>query len=169
MRNLLLGSLTLLSALPCVRAQDQEGKLVNRLLKPDMTLQSSAQNKKFVADRTSINRQATVGAFYVQPKANSKRFYGTRDYSSRQFDSQTYRDQHSAAGTAKTSTSSQRTYTSQTASGIRVLPESDKKVASRAYAENQPFLDQGKSQKSLARKNKPLTIDQVRDLLNKNK
>ena len=51
----------------------------------------------------------------------------------------------------------------------RDLPQSDKKVPSRAYAENRPFLDQGKSQKSLNRQNAPLTIDQVRELLNKNK
>jgi hypothetical protein len=48
-------------------------------------------------------------------------------------------------------------------------PQSGKKVASGAYAGNRPFLDEGKSQKSLSRKNEPLTIEQVRELLNKNK
>src|SRR5215471_7952178 len=67
--------------LPCARAQDQESKLVDRLLRPDMTMQNSAQNKKLSADRTSINKQATVRSFYVQTKSNSKTFYGTRDFS----------------------------------------------------------------------------------------
>ena len=60
-------------------------------------------------------------------------------------------------------------YPTRTARGPRDAPQSDKKVASRSYAENRPFLDQGKSQKSLNRKNAPLTIEQVRELLNKNK
>lgn len=32
-----------------------------------------------------------------------------------------------------------------------------------------PFLDRGKSQKALSARDKPLTIEQVRELLNKNK
>jgi len=39
----------------------------------------------------------------------------------------------------------------------------------RDYAGIRPFLDQGKSQKSLSAQNKQLTIEQVRELLNKNK
>src|SRR6476659_1045780 len=39
----------LLVSLSCLCAQDQERKLMDRLLKPDMTLQNDAQNKKFIA------------------------------------------------------------------------------------------------------------------------
>src|SRR6266571_4934660 len=60
-------------------------------------------------------------------------------------------------------------YASQTPRGVRDFPQSDKKIASRAYSENRPFLDGGKDQKSLNRQNAPLTIEQVRELLNKNK
>ena len=65
--------------------------------------------------------------------------------------------------------SSRSAYANQTARGTRDAPQSDKKVAVRTYAENRPFLEEGKSQKSLNRQNAPLTIDQVRELLNKNK
>jgi len=64
---------------------------------------------------------------------------------------------------------SRSAYPTQSARGPRDASQSDKKVASRAYAGNRPFQDQGKSQKSLNRQNAPLTIDQVRELLNKNK
>ncbi len=64
---------------------------------------------------------------------------------------------------------SQYFYANQTARGTRDAPQADKKVATRTYAENRPFLDEGKSQKSLNRQNAPLTIEQVRELLNKNK
>ena len=64
---------------------------------------------------------------------------------------------------------SKATYASQTARGVRDAPQSGKKVASRAYPGNRPFLNEGTNQKSLNRQNEPLTIEQVRELLNKNK
>ena len=136
-----------------------------------MTLGNAAQNKKFIADRTSINKQATVGTFYVQKKSDSKNFTGTRDFSARQFDSQPFRGQHSASGISSQQAlgNSRTAYATQTARGLRNAPQSDKKVVSLSYAENRPFLDKGKSQKALTRKNKPLTIEEVRELLNKNK
>jgi hypothetical protein len=169
--RLLAVCLSLLAALFCARAQDQESKLVDRLLKPDMTLQNSEQNKKFVADRTSVSKQATVGTFYVQKKSNSKSFSGIRNFFARQFGSHTYRDQRSASGISahRPIGNSHPAYATQTARGSRDAPQSEKKVASRSYADNRPFLDQGKSQKSLTRTNRPMTIDEVRELLNKNK
>ena len=171
MGKLLTISLLLLAASCCLRAQDQEKKLVDRLLRPDMTLQNTEQKKKFIADGTSINKKAAVGTFYVEKKSNSKTFSGTRELSTRQFDSQPYHGSRSAPENSPKQAigNSQRTYPTQPARGPRDLPQSHKKVPSRAYAENRPFLDQGKSQKSLNRQNAPLTIDQVRELLNKNK
>ena len=162
----------LTAALCCVHAQDQEKKLVDRLLKPDMTLQNDAQNKKFGGDGSaSINKRANVGTFFVHQKPRSKNFSGTRDFSTTQFYSQTYRGGRTAheVSSQQTLTNSKSTYASQTARGVRDAPQSGKKVASRAYPGNRPFLNQGTNQKSLSRKNDPLTIEQVRELLNKNK
>jgi hypothetical protein len=171
MRGLLAVCLSLLAALSCAHAQDQESKLLDRLLKPDMALQNSEQNKKFVADHASIRKQATVGTFYIQKKSNSKSFYGIRNFFARQFGSQTYRDQRSASGISahQPIENSRPAYASQNARDPHDAHQSDKRVASRSYADNRPFLDQGKSQKSLTRTNRPLTIDEVRELLNKNK
>jgi hypothetical protein len=162
----------LTAALCCVHAQDQEKKLVDRLLKPDMTLQNDAQNKKFTGDGSaSINKRANVGTFYVHQKSRSKNFSGTRDFSTTQFYSQTYRGGRTASevSSQQTLANSKVTYGSQTARGVRDAPQSGKKVASRAYAGNRPFLNEGTNQKSLNRKTEPLTIEQVRELLNKNK
>jgi len=162
----------LTAALCCVRAQDQEKKLVDRLLKPDMTLQNDAQNKKFTGDGSvSINKRAKVGTFFIHQKSSSKKFSGTRDFATTQFYSQTYRGGRNAyeVSSQQTLANSKATYANQTARGVRDAPQSGKKVASRAYAGNRPFLDEGKSQKSLNRRNEPLTIEQVRELLNKNK
>jgi hypothetical protein len=162
----------LLAAVSCASAQEQEKKLVDRLLKPDMTLQNDAQNKKFTGDGSaSINKRATGGSFYVHKKPRSKSFSGTRDFATSQFYSQAYHGGRSAseASSRQTGANSRFTYANQTARGVRDAPQSGKKVASRAYAGTRPFLDEGKSQKSLNQQNAPLTIEQVRELLNKNK
>lgn len=162
----------LTAAFCCVRAQNQEKKLVDRLLKPDMTLQNDAQNKKFIGDGSaSINKRASVGTFRVHQKPRSKSFSGTRDFSTTRFYSKTYRGGRTAyeVSSRRTLANSKSTYASQTDRGVRDAPQSGKKVASRVYAGNRPFLDEGKSQKSLNRQNEPLTIEQVRELLNKNK
>ncbi len=171
MGKLLALSISFLAGLSCLRAQDQERKLVDRLLRPDMTLQSNEQKKKFIADGTSINQKATVGTFYVEKKSRSKTFSGTRELSTQQFYSRPYHGSRRASefSSLQAIGNPHRTYPTQTARGPRDAPQSDKKVPSRVYAENRPFLDQGKSQKSLNRQNAPLTIDQVRELLNKNK
>jgi hypothetical protein len=160
-----------LVALSCVRAQDQESKLVDRLLRPDTTLRNNAQNKQFSADGTSTNKKARVGTFYVKKKSNSKSFPGTRDFSAQQFNSQSFHGTRSASGISSQQAigNSRPAYATPTARRPRDASQCDKKVASRSYAENRPFLDQGKSQKSLNRQNAPLTIEQVRELLNKNK
>ena len=152
------------------RAQDQESKLVERLLRPDMTLQNATQNKNFTADGASINKKATVGTFYFQQKSNSRSFSNTREFSAGQFNSRSF------PGTRATSTvsshqpigNSQPTYSTETAR-VHGAHDADKATTGRAFAGNRPFLDEGKSQKALNRKNAPLTIEQVRELLNKNK
>ena len=162
----------LTAALCCVHAQDQEKKLVDRLLKPDMALQNDAQNKKFSGDGlASINKRANVGTFYVHQKPSSKNYSGTRDFSTAQFYSQTYRGRRTAyeVSSQQTLTNSKAIYANQTARSVHDAPQSGKKVATRAYAGNRPFLNEGTNQKSLNRQNEPLTIEQVRELLNKNK
>jgi hypothetical protein len=162
----------MVAALCCARAQDQEKKLLDRLLKPDMTLQNDAQNKKFTGDGSvSINKRANVGTFYVHQKPQSKSFSDTRDFSTTRFYSQTYHDGRSAyeVSSRQTLADSKSAYANQTARGVRDAPQAAKKITSRSYAGTRPFLDKGKSQKSLNQQNAPLTIEQVRELLNKNK
>ena len=162
----------LTAALCAVHAQDQEKKLVDRLLKPDMTLQNDAQNKKFGGDGSaSINKRANVGTFFIHKKPSSKNYSGTQDFSTTQFHSQTFRGGRHAydVSSQQTFANSKASYANQTARGVRDAPQSGKKVASHAYGGNRPFLIEGTNQKSLNRKTEPLTIEQVRELLNKNK
>jgi hypothetical protein len=151
-------------------AQEQERKLVDRLLRPDTTLQDSAQNKRFVAEGTLVDKRAHVGTFYLQKKPSGKNFSGTHDFSVQPFNGQS-----SNAAQGKTANISSRTavpnsrYTTSSAKRLNQAHDADKKRSTNDFSGNRPFLGQGKSQKSLRRKNPPLTIEQVRELLNKNK
>ena len=168
-RKLLATCLLMICVSP-MNAQEQERKLVDRLLKPDTTLQDSAQNKKFVADRTLVDKRAHVSTFYLQKKATDKNFSGTRDLSTQPFNGQS-----SNAAQSKTANISSRTavpnsrYTASSAKRFNQAHDANKTKNTNDFSGNQPFLGRGKSQKSLSRENPPLTIEQVRELLNKNK
>ena len=60
-------------------------------------------------------------------------------------------------------------YVASAAYGSRVAPENGNSLVVTPFAGNRPFLGRGKSQKALNAQDTPLTIEQVRELLNKNK
>jgi hypothetical protein len=159
-----------ISLLPTVRAQDQERALVDRLLKPDTTLQNHSQNKKFFADGAAIDKRATVSAFYTQQKSKPASFAGIRELSTGRFNSRSFGDGNRVnASGQKQAKNSADSYLTSSATKLRNAPEIQKVQNSRTFADQRPFRDRGKSQKSLDRQNPPLTIEQVRELLNKNK
>ena len=166
----LVGSCFIVILASAAPAQDQERKLVDRLLKPDMTLQSPDQNKQFVADKTLVDKRAPVSTFYLQKKSNGRNFGGTRDFSTQPFS-----NQRSSPAQGKTANLSSRTtppastYATASLTEVNRARDADKRKGTRDYPGQRPFLEQGKSQKSLSRQNTPLTIEQVRELLNKNK
>jgi hypothetical protein len=140
-------------------------------MEPDMSLENGAQNKKFTADKTSVNKKANVQTFYLQQKSPAKTFSGSRDFSAKQYEARNFNQSNGAVTddlTAKKS--SAVSYSEATkAAATKSVADGSKQQPSRIYAGNRPYLEQGKSQKSLNRKNKPMTIDEVRELLNKNK
>ena len=166
-----LGLCLLLLPIFCAHGQDQERKLIDRIMKPDMALENDAQKKKFTADRTSVHKKAHVNTFNFQQKSPAKQYRGTRDFSAQQFNSREFtQTDHPMANNASGKKASTSTYSEASkTNSTRTARDQDRSQASRDYAGNRPYLEQGKSQKSLNRKNKPMTIDEVRELLNKNK
>jgi hypothetical protein len=162
--------LTLLLLSSSAQAQEQERKLIERLLRPDMTLQNSAQNKKFAAASLAQDRQVKIKKFVWQEKTNTKTFSGTPEFPSRQVRPRSFNGTRTAAGlNAKKVWESDLAFKTRMATNVRIADESDKKVTGRDFADNHPFRGQGKSQKALNQQDRPLTIEQVRELLNKNK
>jgi hypothetical protein len=162
----------LLLFLVAAQAQDQEGKLMNRLLRPDTTLANSAQNKTFNGSASaSVNKPARIGTFYMERKPTTKPYSNTWSFSAaNSFHSETF-DTSGTGNSLLASRSAVRenTYETPKARVSVELRDSHKQAGSRNYAGNRPFLEKGKSQKSFDRKNAPMTIEQVRELLNKNK
>jgi hypothetical protein len=155
-------------------AQKQERRLIDRLLKPDTELANPAQNKKFSDTRSSsFNKPARTATFYSAQKPVTKTFSDQRSLTPRQFAARHFRAGDSAAYLSSRSQppKSDTMIVPPTATaGIRVAPESNTSTPIREYASgNRPFLGKGKSQKSLHAQDKPLTIEQVRELLNKSK
>ena len=170
----ILTACALLFALSSARAQNQERNLIDRLLRPDMSLQNAAQNKKFVAvNRAPVDKHASARALDAQKKSwNTKSFWGGRhDFSTWQFNARSFHGSHKPANfsSPRQITESKRSYSTQTAHNLRTAYETSRTVDSHGFADNRRFLGEGKSQKSLNLRNPPLTIEQVRELLNKNK
>ncbi|HEV2095101.1 MAG TPA: hypothetical protein VGQ82_01210 [Chthoniobacterales bacterium] len=152
-------------------AQDQENKLVNRLLKPDMSLGNSAQNKVFLANGASVDKKASVRQFQGARKSATRTFPDQRAYSPNEFAVRHFRAGRALADLSTRGTVEQTKFSFATTSAASVRPAGDatKAVATTEYAGQRPFLGRGKSQKALHAHDTPLTIEQVRELLNKNK
>jgi len=166
----ILIALSLIACAAPALAQEQEGKLLDRLLRPDVSMQNVAQHKHFTVSGNQIDKQAVVAPFHFRKKSTTSTFLGGREFGATNFGTNRFRD---SDGSARISKSAPFTKTasavpnSLTATGIAM--ETGRATASRDFASTRAFLDQGKSQKALSQQDKPLTIDQVRELLNKNK
>jgi hypothetical protein len=164
--------LTLLVGVRIAAAQKQETKLIDRLLRPNTALSNSAQNKKFVAaGGSSFDKRVRTRNFYTREKTLSKLFPGERTFTPQQFAARHFRMSDSSANIATRTelTKNDRMISMPAVPGIRVAPESNASIPAREFADNRPFLGRGKSQKALQAQNRPLTIEQVRELLNKSK
>ena len=164
--------LTLLISVSPAVAQTQERKLIDRLLRPNTTLANSAQDKRFAAATSAaFEKRAPSRSFYSREKTLTKTFPGERAFTPQQFAARHFRmgDTPAHLATRTELTKNDQLIRTPPAPGIRIAPESTEIAAVREFAGSRPFLGRGKSQKALQAYNRPLTIEQVRELLNKSK
>ena len=167
---LLLFSLTALTSL--ARAQEQEGKMMERIMRPNMSLSNPAQNKKFLAvEGTSIDRKFETTSFYSGKETSTKNFSGLRSFLSKVFGTGKYAGAKAAANTKGDAEIpfARTEFTTKGSSLIRTSSAAGKSAAVRDYADSRPFLAKGTRQQQLSKQDHPLTIDEVRELLNKSK
>jgi hypothetical protein len=151
------------------RAQEQEHKLLDRLLRPNAALQNAAQNKTFVTGGASNGTVVLANSFYIPPNALSKPYSAEREFSTREFMARHFRDGDVTAPARSRVTLIERDYPINAANIARDASESGRTTSVSEFQGMRSFLDRGKSQKSLSTQNPPMTIEQVRELLNKNK
>ncbi len=168
---MIVASIAALAGVSVASAQEQEGKLVNRILKPNMSLVNSAQNKQFVAIGASVDKRAPSKSFCTSDKPFVRSFTAGRAFSPRQFTARHFRAGDETANISGKSqlTKTETVDTAHAAYGNRVAPTNASGLAVVAFAGNRQFLSRGKSQEALSARDTPLTIEQVRELLNKNK
>ena len=135
-----------------------------------MSLSNSAQNKKFVAaEGTSVDRTFEAKSFYSGKEHATRPFAGMRDFFARTFGTKRFsRDRAATVANTESTYANMQARTNES-SLVRTAPEQNKMANTREYADNRPFLGQGTRQKILSQQDRPLSIDEVRELLNKNR
>jgi hypothetical protein len=150
-------------------AQQQETSLVDRLLRPNMELHNKAQGKKFVANSAVVEHRGSVGTFLLQPNRVEKSFVDTHALTTSKYPSRSASTGRTIGSTPNRSANIPGPVGTASVRDIHSANTPQIAGNSRMFADQHQFREQGKSQKSLDRQNPPMTIDQVRELLNKNK
>ncbi len=171
-RGVLLAFLGLTIGAGVLHAQEEKDRLVNRLLRPDLSLENSQQNKKFVAaGNASIDRKFEVKTNFGTGKRSTKSFIGIPDVLAGVFGTKKF-PRARAAVVARAAISAKPTG-AQTPAVTKKSPlvgessQAHKVAGTRDYPDNRPFLGRGTRQEILSQLNHPLTIEEVRQLLNR--
>lgn len=152
------------------RAQEQENKLVDRLLKPDMTLANPAQNKQFNGTgSTPVEKKFEAKTFYSGNERTTKSFTGEKEYSAKSFTADKFTRTEKTANASGEPTYAGLKFATGSSSLVRTAADQSKTAPTRDYAGNRSFQGEGTRQKILSQQDKPLTIDEIRELLNKSK
>ncbi|MBA3832481.1 MAG: hypothetical protein H0X34_11440 [Chthoniobacterales bacterium] len=154
------------------QAQEQEHKLVDRLLRPDTTLSNSDQDKQFTAvEGTSSDKKFVVRQFYSGGARPAKSFSGGKSFLSKIFRAGKYARAEAAANTGPNAQLAHtgRQFQTSKSSLVRKSSFAGESAKTRDYADNRPFLGEGTRQKQLSQQDHPMTIDEVRELLNKSR
>ena len=149
-------------------AQEQETKLIDRLLRPNMKLRSEEQDKKFSGRSLSESKHARVRDFYFRDHALAKNFTDTREVATPTANTSSF---HAARSTAVIESRNKLADSKfpTNPSHLNSLAYNTKQESKQREFHTAKFEGRGKSQKALSAQSHPTTIDEVRDLLNKNK
>ena len=155
--------------LGAARAQEQEQKLLDRLLRPNLSLSNTAQGKRFAIERTASAKTVKQREFYTRAGPADREFTAKRGSLARVFGTRAFWRGKESANLSTRSTVRTKTFATQTSSIGQSAADGEKSVTTGQYAGTREFLGRGKSQKALSAHDTPLSIEQVRELLNRNK
>ena len=157
---------------PKAGAQQQERKFIDRIMHPDMTLHAEGFEKSFETRASASDRPAAVRSF-----AFGGRTASTGGFNARAFDDGrgTFRTDNFAVKRA--ALADQHAPLADRGFATNAVPVREDRLANKNFGDRayvsaeKPFLVPGKRQDMMddLRKQKNLSIDQIRDILNKNK
>lgn len=160
---------------PRATAQEQGGqdrKLIDRILRPDMSLSNPVQNKSFNGGKSfAAGKASAPRPFWFVNKTNPHRFVSGSFWGAKGFwgGGSQYATAPASTATKFAPFDSDRTVATKTKS-VEAAYDAGRTYRTRPQ-ETRPFLNQGKTQKELDAQQaarKPLSIDEIRELLNKN-
>ena len=167
-----LAIILLLASAVVLHAQEQERKLVDRIMKPDTSMSDPIQFKTF--------NPGGGGSVDLTKSANVKEFYFTQKFSPKSFETKQFEAKNywggdfqfaTKAANVKSASESDKKYETK-AVEVKDATETDKNYDTKTYATREA-MERGKtSQNHLDEQNKgasSMNMDQVRELLNKNK
>ena len=144
--------------------------MLDRVLKPNTSLQNTMETKQFVAGGEVLTKKAPTKPFFIPRSWWEKKFLGVKEVRPKEFATDQSRFAGKQASTSTRNTLAKVDEPYRTAAYVtREAPDVRRSVETTNYPGNREFLVQGKSQKALSAQDRPLTIDEVRELLNKNK
>ncbi len=169
--------LALIGSAAAVQAQEQESVAMQRMLHPDQTLKFNDADRKFDGSAAVGSKQAVVRPFLFSHPASTKAGDGT--FRTHDFGVADVKGYHTADFTTKPSAFAGRDEYDQNGKlfAVRAVAVNDDRATgktlagTRAYVSSEkPFLGRGKRQDAIddLRSQKQMTIEQVRELLNKN-
>ena len=152
-------------------AEDQERKLIDRLLRPDMTLINPAQDKQFSgAGGTVANKNVEAKPFYSGDELATMNFAGIKDFAAKKLRAKTLSNvERAGASDRRADCARLEISLAKSNSFIRTTSDEAKRVETRSYSGSHAFRGKGTRQEILRQQDRPLTIEEVRQLLNKNK
>src|SRR4029079_984694 len=126
-----------------VGAQEQERKLADRLLRPNMTLVNSAQDKKFAgADVTPVSKKFVTKSFSTVDERTFKSFSSEKDFSAKGLKMEKFARAEQTPNTqAKTKMgSADAEFVTRMSSQAQTASDEGKAAATHDYTEGRPAL-----------------------------
>ena len=168
--RLLPGFVFLLLLATAAYGQKQEEQFIDRLLRPNLNVSNPAQGKTFNMGKTATVKSAHTKAFHARNvRPGTRAFTTRRELATQEYAAFLFRDGSAEARPSKQSYRAHELALTPRTMEMRSASEGRKQAQTQSYAANRPFRGRGKSQDALSQKDTPLTIEQVRELLNRNK
>jgi len=170
--RIVVASIILLASVSITSAQkNEEDTLVDRLLSPRMSLINSAQDKKFSVANTNIPGRALPTQSWIPNKSFEKSFPTKALFRTNQFAVFHLRVGERAANISPKSglIRANTIHPPSAPYASRTARENGRALTLNPFPADRPFSDKDKTWKDLGGREAPLTIEQVRELLNKNK